>query len=118
MTFFSGRPGYNVTTMGEQDDDHKPWGGANTKLIKVAAAFASALEESGNSNSAAYWRNMAERGLAYWTYYVDSDGCPSALEQAGSEFGRGGWQEDAHTDVVHNIVDALTLLGYPYASSK
>ena len=29
---------------------------------------------------------------------------------------RGGWQEDAHTDVVHNVVDALTLLGYRYQS--
>jgi hypothetical protein len=37
-------------------------------------------------------------------YGIDEDGCPrdSLIENK-----RGGWQEDAHTDKIHNFMDAL-----------
>lgn len=39
----------------------------------------------------------------------DADGCPASLHRGPGE--RGGWQEDAHTDVVHSVIDALVALG-------
>jgi hypothetical protein len=38
-----------------------------------------------------YYQNMALRGLAYWTYYVDFDGCPASYESGQSKSSdRGG----------------------------
>jgi hypothetical protein len=42
--------------------------------------------------------------LNYSLYAVNDDGCPS--DQA-TACGRGGWQEDAHTDQLHNLLDAM-----------
>ena len=36
---------------------------------------------------------------------TDDDGCPSEAVWKGKR--RGGWQEDAHTDKLHNFVDAM-----------
>ena len=38
------------------------------------------------------------------TYSIDTRGCPRDRLLSATP---GGWQEDAHTDVVHNYVDAL-----------
>jgi hypothetical protein len=43
--------------------------------------------------------------LNYCLYAVNDDGCPG--DQA-TKSGRGGWQEDAHTDKLHNLLDAMT----------
>jgi len=103
-TLFSQSRPYYVTVMGEQDNDHKPWGGANSRLSAISALYAY------RTGSSAY-HDMAVRGLAWWTYFVDNDGCPSAKEDGALKpEDRGGWQEDAHTDVVHNIVDTLAYL--------
>jgi len=42
--------------------------------------------------------------LNFCLYAVNDDGCPS--DQAMTS-GRGGWQEDAHTDKLHNVLDAM-----------
>lgn len=158
LSLFGGQRPWNVTVMGEQDNDHKPWGGANSKLIAVAALHAVATRQPQG-----FFANVARRLLAWWTYFVDSDGCPAAhvshavLDLVGltthdrvvrqedgvsSHSDRGGWQvhhrpaqlafeiaavaklapgfqasfllrrlqEDAHTDVVHNVVDGIRLL--------
>jgi hypothetical protein len=44
--------------------------------------------------------------LNYCLYAVNDGGCPS--DQATTS-GRGGWQEDAHTDKLHNILDAMAV---------
>jgi hypothetical protein len=38
-------------------------------------------------------------------YAINDDGCP---RENSLEAGRGGWQEDAHTDKIHNFMDAIT----------
>ena len=38
---------------------------------------------------------------------MDEDGAPRDLVFSDR---RGGWQEDAHTDKVHNILDALAAI--------
>jgi len=39
-------------------------------------------------------------------YAIDNDGCPGELTIHEK---RGGWQEDAHTDVIHNYMDAISV---------
>jgi hypothetical protein len=56
------------------------------------------------------WREMARRGVIWWTYSTSDSGCPTDSQDQGSHT-CGGWQEDAHTDVVHSVVDALVALG-------
>lgn len=99
--FSSTRPG-GVTVMGEQDDDKDPWGGACAKLGGVAALFYAA---GGGSP----YKEIAFRNLNWMTYFIDSDGCPGQKADVPNTR-RGGWQEDCHTDVVHNFVDAMTAV--------
>jgi len=91
------QPG-GVVLMGEQDSDPRPWGGACSKLGGVAALFYAA------GGGAAY-REIAYRNLNWVSYFIDSDGGPAAM--CRHDFKKGSWQEDCHTDVVHNFVDAL-----------
>jgi hypothetical protein len=35
---------------------------------------------------------------------VEQDGCP---RESFTSDRRGGWQEDSHTDRIHNLMDAL-----------
>jgi len=42
--------------------------------------------------------------LNYSLYAVNDDGCP---RDGAWHAGRGGWQEDAHTDRIHNYMDAI-----------
>ncbi len=99
--FSSPRPG-GVVLIGEQDDDKDPWGGACAKLGGVAALFYAA----GGGDA---YKDLAYRNLNWMTYYIDNDGCPCQKAQ-DARLRRGGWQEDCHTDVVHNFVDALVAV--------
>jgi hypothetical protein len=99
--FSSPRPG-GVTVMGEQDDDHDPWGGACSKLGGVAAMFYAA-------GGGEQYKELAYRNLIWMTYYIDKDGCP-CQKADNKRLRRGGWQEDCHTDVIHNFVDAFVAV--------
>jgi hypothetical protein len=46
----------------------------------------------------------ARQVLNFMLYSVDDLGRPRDLVSNAQP---GGWQEDAHTDVIHNFVDAL-----------
>ena len=92
------RPG-GVTLMGEQDTDPRPWGGACSKLGGVAAMFYAA-------GGGEEYKELAYRNLNWVTYFIDADGGPAALWGAEG-WKKGGWQEDCHTEVIHNFVDAL-----------
>ncbi len=88
-----------VLTVAEQDGDMRPWGGACSKLGGVAAMFYAA-------GGGEKYRDMAYRNLTWMTYHIDQDGCPTELTGL-SNLKRGGWQEDCHTDVIHNFMDAF-----------
>jgi len=87
-----------VPVCGEQDDDMDPWGGALTNYGSCLAMYAKA---SGNPA----YKSLARQALNFAMYAIDDDGCPG---QCALYKSRGGWQEDAHTDVIHNFMDALT----------
>jgi len=99
--FSSPRPG-GVTAMGEQDDDHDPWGGGCSKLGGVAAMFYAA-------GGGEQYKQIAYGNLTWVLYFIDNDGCPSQKAD-GIRPRRGGWQEDCHTDVIHNYMDAITAV--------
>jgi hypothetical protein len=86
-----------VAVCGEQDTDHKPWGGANTTYASVMAMYAA---ETG----AIEFKFVAHQAMTFALYAIEEDGHPYGV--MGVER-RQSWQEDSHTDVVHNIVDAL-----------
>ncbi len=56
------------------------------------------------------YREIAYRNLTWMTYHIDKDGCPTERTGDGINL-RGGWQEDCHTDVIHNFMD--TMLAVP-----
>jgi len=86
-----------VLICGEQTHDREPWGGILSTYGAVLAMYAKAT----GSNE---FKSIAWQSLNYCLYAVNDDGCPS---QKASGPGRGGWQEDAHTDKLHNILDAI-----------
>lgn len=92
------REHWGVLACGEQDEDLDPWGGINSSYGAVLALYSAA---TGSSE----YQHRAEQALTLCLYAIDPDGAPrdSLLNPT-----RGGWQEDAHTDKVHNLVDALT----------
>ena len=95
------KPG-GVTLMGEQDVDKREWGGACSTLGGVAALFYAA-------GGGEKYREIAYRNLNWVSYFIDDDGAPAAL--CGAEgWKKGSWQEDCHTDVVHNYIDAMTAV--------
>jgi len=87
-----------VLVCGEQDDDKDPWGGAVSTYGAVLALYTKAT----GSNE---YRGLAFQVLNYALYATDDDGCPSEAVWKGKR--RGGWQEDAHTDRLHNYMDAM-----------
>ena len=95
-TFTSVRSG--VTICGEQDYDRNPWGGIVSTYGAVLAMYAKAT----GTNE---FKALAQQALNFAIYATDNDGCPG--EQASYPC-RGGWQEDAHTDKIHNFIDAIT----------
>lgn len=88
---------HGVTVCGEQDYDKNPWGGILSTYGAVLAMYCAA---TGSQE----YKAIACQALNLCLYAVDDDGCPrdSILKKE-----RGGWQEDAHTDKVHNILDAI-----------
>ena len=86
-----------VPVCGEQDDDKNPWGGSLSNYGAVLAMYCAAT-------GSGEYKGLAWQALNYCLYAIDDDGCPgqSALTRK-----RGGWQEDAHTDVIHNFMDAI-----------
>ena len=91
------RARFGVAVCGEQDEDLDPWGGINSTWGAVLARYTAAT-------GSPEYRRLGEQALTLCLYAVDEDGAPrDSLHNAA----RGGWQEDAHTDKVHNIVDAL-----------
>ena len=81
----------------EQDEDKQAWGGINSTYGAVLAVYAKAI------GSASLARE-ARQALDFTLYSIDEQGRPRDLAQSAAA---GGWQEDAHTDVIHNYVDAL-----------
>ena len=95
------KPG-GVLLMGEQDVDKRPWGGACSTLGGVAAMFYAA-------GGGEEYKEIAYQNLNWVEYFIDSDGGPAAL--CGAEgWKKGSWQEDCHTDVVHNFLDAINAV--------
>jgi len=87
-----------VTVCGEQTNDLDPWGG-------ILSTYGAVLAMYSKATGSIEYQAVARQSLTYCLYAVDDDGCPS---DRATERGRGGWQEDAHTDKLHNLVDAMT----------
>jgi len=88
---------FGIAVCHEQDEDRQAWGGINSTYGAVLALYAKA---TGSSSLAA----EARQALDFTLYSVDELGRPRDLSVNPAP---GGWQEDAHTDVIHNYVDAL-----------
>jgi hypothetical protein len=88
---------YGVTVCHEQDEDQQAWGGVNSSYGAVLAMYSKA---TGTQRLA----DEARQALNFTLYSIDEQGRPRDLHKSAMP---GGWQEDAHTDVIHNYVDAL-----------
>jgi hypothetical protein len=88
---------YGVNVCHEQDEDHQAWGGANSTYGAVVAMFAKATESASLAHE-------ARQALNFTLYCIDEQGRPRDLPVSAAP---GGWQEDAHTDVIHNYIDAI-----------
>lgn len=88
---------FGITVCHEQDEDRDAWGGINSTYGAVLALYAKAI----GSDSLA---SEARQALNFTEYSIDERGRPRDLFKSNA---LGGWQEDAHTDVIHNYVDAL-----------
>jgi len=86
-----------VPVCGEQDDDKDPWGGALSTYGATLAVYSAATHTE-------EYKGLAYQALTYGLYATNDDGCPG---QNALRPRRGGWQEDAHTDKIHNYMDAL-----------
>jgi hypothetical protein len=81
----------------EQDEDKQAWGGVVSTYGAVLASYARAV-------GAAALASEARQALNFALYCIDAAGRPRDLFSNPQP---GGWQEDAHTDVIHNFVDAI-----------
>jgi hypothetical protein len=88
---------FGVTVCHEQDEDREAWGGVNSTYGAVLALYATAI-------GSATLASEAREALNFTLYSIDDEGRPRDLFKHPAP---GGWQEDAHTDVIHNYVDAL-----------
>ncbi len=88
---------FGVTVCHEQDEDKQAWGGIIATYGAVLALYAKAA-------GAAALAHEARRVLDFTLYSIDERGRPRDLFTNPVP---GGWQEDAHTDVVHNFADAI-----------
>ena len=86
-----------VTVCHEQDEDRDAWGGVNSTYGAVLALYAKAVGSRALADE-------ARQALNFTLYAIDEQGRPRDLVRSSAP---GGWQEDAHTDVVHNYVDAM-----------
>lgn len=87
---------FGITVCHEQDEDKQAWGGINSTYGAVLALYAKAIGSSALAGE-------ARQALDFTLYSIDEEGRPRDLHKNPA----GGWQEDAHTDVIHNYVDAL-----------
>jgi hypothetical protein len=88
---------FGITVCHEQDEDKQAWGGINSSYGAVLALYAKAT-------GAAALADEARAALDFTLYSIDEQGRPRDLFKSPAP---GGWQEDAHTDVIHNYVDAI-----------
>jgi hypothetical protein len=88
---------FGITVCHEQDEDAQAWGGINSTYGAVTALYAKATESPALAAE-------ARAALDFTLYSIDELGRPRDLFKNPAP---GGWQEDAHTDVIHNYVDAL-----------
>lgn len=88
---------FGVTVCHEQDEDKDAWGGINSTYGAVLALYARASHSEALASE-------ARQALNFTLYSIDELGRPRDLFKNPN---LGGWQEDAHTDVIHNYVDAL-----------
>jgi hypothetical protein len=88
---------FGVTVCHEQDEDQQAWGGVNSSYGAVLAMYSKATGTKGLADE-------ARQALNFTLYSIDEQGRPRDLHKSALP---GGWQEDAHTDVIHNYVDAL-----------
>jgi hypothetical protein len=88
---------FGITVCHEQDEDPNAWGGINATYGAVLALHAKATDSPALAD-------QARQALDFTLYSIDEMGRPRDLHKSLSP---GGWQEDAHTDVIHNYVDAL-----------
>lgn len=88
---------FGITVCHEQDEDQQAWGGINSTYGAVLALYAKAIGSK-------VLAGEARQALDFTVYSIDELGRPRDLFKNPSP---GGWQEDAHTDVIHNYVDAL-----------
>jgi hypothetical protein len=86
-----------ILVCGEQDYDKNPWGGILSTYGAVLAMYCRATESD-------EFKAIAYQVLNYGLYATFSDGCPSDCTR---RLHRGQWQEDCHTDKIHNYLDAL-----------
>ena len=87
---------FGLRVCHEQDEDHQAWGGINSTYGAVLALYAKATGPA--------LAVEARQALDFTLFSIDELGRPRDLSKNPSP---GGWQEDAHTDVIHNYVDAL-----------
>jgi hypothetical protein len=87
-----------VAVCGEQTNDVQPWGG-------ILSTYGAVLAMYGKATGSDEFKAVSRQALNYCLYAINDDGCPGDLVMTR---GRGGWQEDAHTDKLHNFVDAMT----------
>jgi hypothetical protein len=88
---------FGVRVCHEQDEDAQAWGGINSTYGAVLALYARA---AGDEFLALDGRNA----LNYTLHLIDAAGRPRDVAVNSNP---GGWQEDAHTDVIHNVIDAV-----------
>jgi hypothetical protein len=88
---------FGITVCHEQDEDRQAWGGINSTYGAVLALYAKAT-------ASAALADEARQALNFTLYSIDERGRPRDVSTNPAP---GGWQEDAHTDVIHNYVDAL-----------
>ena len=94
-TFVIPYGGYSVCI--EQDWDPKPFGGVMSTYGAAMAAYA-------RLTRSLVHRARARQAFDLLVQIIGEDGLPNDLVLQDD---RGGWQEDAHTDKVHNFLDAL-----------
>jgi len=86
-----------IAVCGEQTYDKQPWGG-------VLSTYGGVLAKYSAATGSEEFKGLAYQALNFAMYAVNDDGCP---RENALEAGRGGWQEDAHTDKIHNFMDAI-----------
>ena len=86
-----------ITVCHEQDEDRQAWGGINSTYGAVLALYAKAIDSPALARE-------AREALDFTLYLIDDEGRP---RDVATNPAPGGWQEDAHTDVLHNYADAL-----------